>query len=129
MTRRSRGRTLVAALFVVLAVNGWLQSVPVLFGEPTDSIALAAWQAVIGAVATATAWSAWRGLRWAPAAAAAYGVVTSAMLVALPFLVGIPSGERGGIWVGAAVVFAIGAWAAWYLARITPSPVSREESS
>ena len=129
MTRPPRGHRVVATIFVVLALNAWLQVLFVLLGRSADSTALTAWQVIIGALAAATAWSAWRGLRWAPASAVAYGVVTAAMLVALPSLLDLEREARGGIWTGAAVVLAGAVWVAWYLARATTWPTSTERAS
>ena len=66
----------------------------------------------------AAAWGSWAAARWAPAAAAAYGVVTAGVLVALGRLLDLDAAARGGLWAGAAAVLAFGVASAWYLRRV-----------
>ena len=115
--RRSRGRIALAVVFGLLALNAWAQVALVPLGRSDDPAALVALQTMIGAAGAAAAWGCWRGARWAPAAAAAYGVATAGMLLALAPLLGLPADARGGLGVGAATALLFGLWSAWYARR------------
>ena len=106
-SRRSAGRTVIALLFVVLALSAWQQ----VFDDVR--------KALIGALAAPTSWGAWIGARWSAALAAAYGIVTAGMLVSLGPLLAMPVEERGGLLIGAGVVLVITLPCAWYLRRAT----------
>ncbi|MFL4975875.1 MAG: hypothetical protein ACJ8DT_19600 [Microvirga sp.] len=112
--RRSVGRILIAALFALLAVNAlhetfWSDSPPT----------LRALQALVGTLAVMTTWGAWSGARWSYAAATAYGFVAAGMVASLGPMLDMPVEERGGLWVGAAVVLVFSLACAWFLRRAT----------
>jgi hypothetical protein len=112
--RRSVGRILLAAIFLLLTLNAtkeifWSDSPP----------ALRTLQALMAALAAATAWGAWSGARWAHASATAYGFVTAGMLVALEPMLSLPVEARGGLWAGAGVVLLFSLACAWFLRRMT----------
>lgn len=115
--RRSRIRHVLAALFVLLGANAWVQVLLALFGEGDDPPALMLFQTAVGAAAAAAAWGAWRGERWAPLASVVYGVVTAGMLVALAPILDLPPDARPGLWSGAALVLLFALAIAWYLRR------------
>lgn len=114
---RTRGRTVLAILYALLACNAWVQVVLPLIGRSDDPRALTTWQAAIGAAALATAWGAWRGTRWAPAAALAHALTTAVMLLNLAPLLDLPADAVQGLRTGAAMVVLFGAGAAWALRR------------
>ena len=114
---RSVGRTILSIVFALLALNAWAQGVLGLVGESSDPALLIALQAIIGATAAATAWSAWTGARWAAWAALAYGLVTAGMIVSLGPILDLSAQARSGLPLGAVVVLAVAALAAWYLRR------------
>lgn len=116
-TRRPRGRIVVAAIFLLLAINALAQVALVLFGGGSDPTLLTMLQVLVGMTALATAWGSWTGARWSPAAAVLYGVMTSSMLAALPRLLRLPAEARFGIVVGAIGVLAFSLAMAWYLRR------------
>ena len=112
--RRTIFQVIVAALFALLSANAlketfWSDSPP----------ALRAWQGIVGILAAATTWGAWTGARWSAALALLYGIVAGAMIVALGPMLDMPVEERGGLWVGGAIVLVIGLVCAWYLRRVT----------
>jgi peptidoglycan/LPS O-acetylase OafA/YrhL len=112
--RRSIGRILIAALFALLGVNAlhetfWSDSPPT----------LRALQAVVGTLALTTTWGAWSGARWSYAPATAYGFVAAGMVASLGPMLDMPVEERGGLWVGAAVVLVFSLACAWFLRRAT----------
>lgn len=115
--RRSRGRTALAVVFALLALNAFAQVIFVPLGLTGDPPALTALQALVGTAGAAAAWGSWTGTRWAPWAALLYGLVTAGMLVALDPLLALGPEARRGLWVGAACVLVFGLWAAWYLRR------------
>ena len=116
-TRRPRGRIVVAVIFLLLAINALAQVGLVLFGQGSDPSPLTMLQVLVGITALAAAWGSWTGARWSPGAAVLYGVVTGAMLAALPRLLDLPAEARGGIVVGAIGVLAYSLAVAWYLRR------------
>ena len=69
---------------------------------------------VLGLVA---AYGLWRGMRWAPAALAVYGLVVAALIVSLGPLLSLPAPARSGLWTGAVVLLAVTALAVWYAGR------------
>jgi hypothetical protein len=115
--RRARGRVALAVVFALLALNALVQVALVPLGHSGDPPVLTVLQALVGAAGAAAAWGSWAGTRWAPWAALAYGLVTAGMLAALVPLLELNPGARGGVWLGAACVFAFALWAAWYLRR------------
>ena len=113
-TRRSIGRIIVAALFALLAANAlketfWSDS------PPTLRII----QAIVGLTAAATTWGAWKGARWSPALAVLYGLIAGGMVVSLGPMLDMPVEERGGLWMGGAIILAFSLGCAWYLRRAT----------
>ena len=112
-TRRPVSKILSVA-FCLLGLNGWAQVLSAALGRSSDSLVLTALQFLIGLAGIATAWGGWQRAQWTWKAAIAYGVVTGGMLVALPFLLGLPAEERAGIWSGAAVIMVFALLCAWY---------------
>ena len=118
MSAARRGvRVALAVIFALLALNAWAQVVLRLVLGSQDPPALVALQALIGTTAVAATIGIWRGARWAPAAALAYGIVTACMLVALEPIIGLGRDARGGLWAGAVMVLLFAALSAWYLRR------------
>jgi peptidoglycan/LPS O-acetylase OafA/YrhL len=115
--RRPIGRIIIALLFALLAVNALMEAF--LSDSPP---ALRALQALVGALAAATTWGAWSGARWSYAAATAYGFVAAGMVASLGLMLDMPMEERGGLWVGAAVVLVFALACAWFLRRMTRRP-------
>jgi hypothetical protein len=107
----------LAVVFALFALNAWAQVALVPLGRTDDPPALTALQALVGAAGAAAAWGSWVGGRWAPVAAALYGLTTAAMLAALGPLLDLDPEARGGLWGGAAGVLLFGLAAAWYLRR------------
>ena len=112
--RRTVGQIIVVALFALLAANAFRETF--WSDSPTP---LRIWQAVVCVIATATTWGAWTGARWSAALATLYGLVAGAMIVALGPMLDMPVEERGGLWVGGAIVLVIALVSAWYLRRVT----------
>ena len=115
--RRPIGRIIIALLFTLLTVNALMEAF--LSDSPP---ALRALQGLVGALAAATTWGAWSGARWSYAAVTAYGFVAGGMIVALGPMLDMPIEERGGLWVGAAVVLVFSLACAWFLRRMTSRP-------
>ena len=109
------GTRIVAVLFALLGLNALNELLDMASGASDGPAALAVLQAVVGLAAIAAAFGAWVGARWAPVAAAAYGVIAAAMVVALGPLLEMPAEERGGLLVGGAVVLGFALACAWYL--------------
>jgi hypothetical protein len=80
-------------------------------GNPATLIAL---RFGAGAAAAVTCWGNWRRRRWTPIAAAAYGALSAAFLLALPSLLNLPLEARAGLQTGAAAVFLFGLLSAAY---------------
>jgi peptidoglycan/LPS O-acetylase OafA/YrhL len=118
-SRRSAGRTVIALLFVALALSAWQQVFDDVRNASNEPLAITALQTLIGALAALTSWGAWIGARWSAWLAAAYGIATAVMLVSLGPLLAMPVEERGGLLFGAAVVLVITLPCAWYLRRTT----------
>jgi hypothetical protein len=114
---RARGRIALAAIFGLLALNAWAQVALVPFGRSGDPPTLTLLQALIGLAGAAAAIGSWRGARWAPAAAVAYGLVTAGMLVTLEPLLDLGPESRNGLRIGAVVVLAFALGAGWWLRR------------
>lgn len=108
----------MAGLFVLLCLNAWAQVILDLATDRDDPLALLLLQVLVGATAAATAIASWRGLRWGPVAAVAYGLVTAAMILSLSGLLDLPAEANRGLWFGALVVLAIGLGSAGYLRRL-----------
>jgi hypothetical protein len=112
--RRTIGRIVIALLFALLAVNALMEAF-----EPDVPPPLRAMQALVGALAVATTWGAWSGARWSYAAATAYGFVAGGMVASLGPMLDMPVEERGGLWIGAAVILVFSLACAWFLRRST----------
>jgi hypothetical protein len=127
---RPRGRVVLALVFALFALNGWVQVVLAPLGRTGDPGALTLLQAIVGTAAAAAAWGSWAGTRWAPWAALLYGLLTAGMLVALGPLLDLPAEAQHGIWIGAGVVMLFAAASAWYLRRAValepPGEIPRE---
>ena len=117
--RRSRGRVVLAAVFVLLALNAWVQVARVPLGHSDEPLTLTAMHALIGLAAAAAGWGSWGGMRWAPAAAFLHGFISAVLLVALETILDLGPQARVGLWTGAALLLLFGAWSAWYLRRHT----------
>jgi hypothetical protein len=115
--QRSVGRALLAIIFGLLALSAWAQVVLVASRASDDPPLLMGLQTAIGALGAAAAVGSWRNTRWAPVAAAGYGVVTAGMIVALGPLLNLDADARSGLWAGAGGVLAFGLVSAWYLRR------------
>ena len=116
---RSPGRIVVAVLFVALAVNAGNEALSMLRGESDGPTALLALQTLCGVTAGATAWGAWRGTRWSPLLATIYGLIAGGMVVGLGPMLDMPVEERGGLWIGGAIILLFSLACAWYLWRVT----------
>jgi hypothetical protein len=113
-TRRSPAQILIAAIFVLLAVNAVKETF-----WSDGPLTLRILQALMCAIAAATAWGAWSVARWASAAATLYGFVTAGMLVGLEPMLSLPAEARTGLWTGAGLVLLFSLACAWFLRRLT----------
>ena len=120
--RRPVGRIVVAVIFGLLALNAWAQVLLVPLGRSDDPAMLTLLQVLVGTSAALAAVGSWRGARWAPAAAVAYGIITGAMIVLLDPLLDIGPEGRSGLWLGALLVLLVSLGFAWYLRRSVRSP-------
>lgn len=118
------GRIIVAALFAFLAVNAFMEAV----GSDSPP-ALRALQAVVAATAAATTWGAWTGARWSPVLAALYGLIAGGMVVSLGPMLDMPVEERGGLWIGGAMILVFALLCAWYLRRATKRATADSSSA
>jgi hypothetical protein len=119
--RRPLAVVLLAALFATVAVSDLWQVGMFLAGRNSEVPGLMLAHAVLGLVGAAAATAVWRRSSWSVWLAALWGVLTAALLASLPSVLGLAAEERGGVWVGAAAVLLVGAFAAWYLRRHTPA--------
>ena len=122
--RRPWGRIALAILFAILSANSLGQVLLVLAGRSNEPVSLTILQSAMALAGGAAAWGSWKGTRWAPLAAAGYGLVSAGMLVALPAILDLPRAESGGIWMGAAAIALFSVWATWYLRRAVTAPVA-----
>ena len=118
-------RILLALLFGFLALNAWAQVILVFTGSSEEPWLLPAWQVLVGATGAAAAWGSWKATRWAPLAAAAYGVVTGSMIVALGPMLDLDAAARGGLWTGGAVVLGFGLVSALFLRKAGNAPTMK----
>jgi putative Ca2+/H+ antiporter (TMEM165/GDT1 family) len=125
---RSRGRAVLAVIFTLFALSAWWQVVQDLAGGNDSPRLLTLLQAVIGAIAVATAWGSWIGARWAPLFALLYGVITGGMVASLGPILDLPAASRNGLWSGGAIIFLFGLWSAWWLRRSLRRDRERETS-
>lgn len=107
----------MALIFSFLALSAWWQSANTFRGPTDGPIILMFWQAVVGACGAAAAWGSFKGTRWAWVAAAAYGVVTASMVVALGPILDLDAAAMKGLWLGGAVILAFGMASALFLGR------------
>ena len=112
--RRTVGQIIVAVLFALLAANAFKET----FWSDSPPM-LRIWQGIACAFAAATAWGAWSGARSSAALAALYGLIAGGMVVSLGPMLDMPVEERGGLWIGGAIVLVFGLFSAWYLRRVT----------
>ena len=115
--RRSRGRAVLAVVFALLALSAWWQVVQDVTGANAAPRILTVLQAIVGAIAAAAGWGAWKGARWAPAFALLYGVIAGGMVASLGRILDLPAESRSGLWTGGTIVLLIGLWSAWWLQR------------
>lgn len=114
---RSIGRTILALVFAILALNALVEAVAVALRIADEPATLGVLQGVVAVAGGAAAWGSWRAARWAPVAAIGYGVLTAIMVTALGPLLELDRAARRGLWAGAAVMLGFSLWAAWYLRR------------
>lgn len=117
---RATGRIVLAVLFALFGLNALVQVAMVLVGRSDDPAMLSALQTLVGVAGLAAALGSWRGDRWAPFAAVAYGVITGTMVASLGPLLQLEVEARPGLYVGGASVLGFGFVAAWYLRRSRP---------
>ena len=103
MRRKPLGLVL-GAIFGVLALIDWAQVLLALLGRSDNPSTLIALHFGTGAAAAASGWGSWRRKPWTPIAAVTYGVLTAALLLALPSLLNLPLDARAGLRAGAAAV-------------------------
>ena len=103
MRRKPLGLVL-GAIFGVLALIDWAQVLLALLGRSDNPSTLIALHFGTGAAAAASCWGSWRRNPWTPIAAVTYGVLTAALLLALPSLLNLPLDARAGLRAGAAAV-------------------------
>ena len=126
--RRSVGRAVLAVVFALFALSAWWQVVNDVMDRSGEPPILTWWQVLIGAVAAVAGWGSWKGVRWAPAFARLYGVITGAMLASLAPILALPAESRSGLWIGGTVVLVFGLWSAWWLQRSIRRDRARETS-
>jgi peptidoglycan/LPS O-acetylase OafA/YrhL len=104
MLRRKPLGLVLIAIFGVLALIDWVQVLLALLGHSDNPSALVALHFGTGAAAAASGWGSWRRKPWTPIAAVTYGVLTAALLLALPSLLNLPLDAPAGLRAGAAAV-------------------------
>jgi len=102
--RRKPLGLVLGAIFGVLALIDWAQVLLALLGRSDNPSTLIALHFGTGAAAAASGWGSWRRKPWTPIAAVTYGVLTAALLLALPSLLNLPLDARAGLRAGAAAV-------------------------
>lgn len=117
MPRPTKGRIALAVLFMFLGLNALWQAAQAIAGRSDDPMLLGVLQTFVGIAGISTSVGSWRGARWAPVAAVAYGVITGGMIVALGPILNLEAEERSGLLVGGVSVLLVGLGAAWYLRR------------
>jgi hypothetical protein len=105
---------ILSVVFSLLAFAAWLMVLFLVFDESNTQPMLTTWQTCIALVATMTVWGSWHRRKWAPSAAAAYGLEAAGMLVALPSILPLPAKARPGMWAGAAAVLVFALLCALY---------------
>jgi hypothetical protein len=127
--RRSVGRIVLAAVFILLSLNAWKEVASAMIGDSESPALLTGLQALCGVIAAAVAWASWAGARWAPAVALLYGVVAGGMVAGLGPMLDLPAEARGGLWMGAAIILAFALVSAWWLRRSLRREGARESAS
>ncbi|HEY6828644.1 MAG TPA: hypothetical protein VI259_17415 [Gemmatimonadaceae bacterium] len=117
MKKRSFADIILTAVFLLISVNAWSQVVLAMLGHASSPL-LTTMQILIGGSASAAAWGSWIGARWASTAALAYGLVSAAMLWALPLVLESGTHARPDFSAGAVGVALFAVAAAWYLSRV-----------
>ena len=116
--RRSVGQIIVAVLFALLAANAFQE---VIWSDSPPMLRIL--QAIVGTTAAATAWGAWRGAQWSAALALLFGLIAGGMVVSLGPMLDMPVEERGGLWIGGAIILLVSLACAWYLRRLVRATV------
>lgn len=117
MKKRSIPDIVLTAVFLLVSVNAWSQVALVLLGHGRPPL-LTTMQILVGGSASAAAWGSWIGARWASTAALIYGLVSAAMLWALPLILESGSAARPDFSASAVAVALFAVASAWYLSRI-----------
>ena len=131
MARKRLGLVL-SVIFGLLALIDLAQVLLALLPGADNPRALIALQFGTGAAAAVTCWGSWRRMRWTPIAAVAYGALTTALLLALPALLDLPSDARTGLRTGAAAVLLFALLSAAYFradARQNARQISGEQAN
>lgn len=126
MKRGRVGLRLMAIFFALLALSAFREAFAAFLPSEDDPLALVILQVAVGTAAVVAAVGSWRGARWSPWAAVAYGVIAGGMIASLGWVLGLPAEDQPGLLVGGASALAISLACAWYLRRATtrPDPVS-----
>jgi hypothetical protein len=114
---RSRGRVVLAVVFVLLASSAWWQVIADLFLGNASPPLLTGLQLIVGAMAAGAAWGSWIGARWASLFAVLYGVIAGGMVTSIGRILDLGADERRGLWLGGAIVLVFGLVTAWWLRR------------
>jgi hypothetical protein len=114
---RGVGTVIISSAFVLLAANALVQGIGALVGWRDDPALLITFQLASGASALAAAVGTWRGARWAPYLATAYGAITAVMIASLGPLLALDDAERAGLPAGAAAVLLVALCLAWGIRR------------
>lgn len=115
--RRGVGTIILSFVLVLLAANALVQGLGALVGWRDDPARLIAFQLASGSTALAAALGTWRGARWAPYLAVAYGVITAVMIASLGPMLALDDAERAGLPAGAAAVLVVALCLAWGIRR------------
>jgi hypothetical protein len=114
---RSIWRKLLVALFILLALDGFVETTRH-FLTPGDVPGALAWlQFGAGSLALASAVGLWRRARWGSAVIVAWGLEVATMLVLLESILHLDAQASAGLWPGAAVILVVAALSAWYAQR------------
>ena len=110
---------LLRVIAVLVGATGITHGVQAFFGAQPggDPLMLVGEHTVVCVLGLFAAYGLWRGLRWAPAALAVFGLVVAALIVSLGPLLSLPRPARSGLWSGAVVLLVITGLAVWYAQR------------